>query len=38
MLGIVPALVDEEGKELDGVAQGYLVIKHPWPGQVGVAG
>jgi acetyl-CoA synthetase len=30
--GVVPALVDDEGNELDGVATGNLCIKRPWPG------
>jgi acetyl-CoA synthetase len=34
MLGVVPAIVDKDGKELEGACQGYLVIKYPWPGQV----
>ncbi len=32
--GIVPALVDEQGNELDGEASGNLVIKRSWPGQM----
>jgi len=32
--GIVPALVDEKGKELEGAASGNLVIKRAWPGQM----
>ena len=32
--GIQPAIVDENGKELEGDCQGNLVIKHPWPGQM----
>jgi len=32
--GIVPALVDNEGHVLDGVAEGNLVITRPWPGQM----
>ncbi len=32
--GIQPALVDPEGNELDGVADGNLVIKDSWPGQM----
>ncbi len=32
--GVVPALVDEEGKLLDGAATGNLVITRPWPGQM----
>jgi acetyl-CoA synthetase len=33
MFGIVPALFDAEGNELDGVAEGNLVIKDSWPSQ-----
>lgn len=29
--GVVPAIVDEKGNILEGVAQGRLVITHPWP-------
>ncbi len=32
--GIQPAIVDENGKELEGECQGNLVMKHPWPGQM----
>ncbi|HHH43082.1 MAG TPA: acetate--CoA ligase [Gammaproteobacteria bacterium] len=32
--GIVPALVDSEGKVLEGEAEGNLVITRPWPGQM----
>jgi len=32
--GIAPAIMDEQGKEVDGAAEGALVIKHPWPGQL----
>ncbi len=32
--GIQPALVDPEGKELDGAVSGNLVIKDSWPGQM----
>jgi len=32
--GIVPALVDEDGKILEGPASGNLVITRPWPGQM----
>ncbi|RKG38871.1 acetate--CoA ligase [Acinetobacter rongchengensis] len=32
--GIQPALVDADGKELDGVAEGNLIIKDSWPGQM----
>ncbi len=32
--GVVPALVDGEGRLLEGEAEGNLVITHPWPGQM----
>ena len=32
--GVVPALVDNEGRELEGVADGILVVKDSWPGQM----
>ncbi len=32
--GVKPALVDNEGKILEGPASGNLVITHPWPGQM----
>jgi acetyl-CoA synthetase len=32
--GIVPALMDADGKELEGAASGNLVIKRSWPGQM----
>eukprot|EP01147_Barroeca_monosierra_P005429 gene5429-8894_t len=32
--GVVPAIVNNEGKELQGTCEGYLVIKQPWPGQM----
>ena len=32
--GIEPALVDAEGKELHGAAEGNLIIKSSWPGQM----
>jgi acetyl-CoA synthetase len=31
--GVLPALVDNEGNELDGAVDGNLVIKDSWPGQ-----
>ena len=34
MFGVVPALVDNEGNELEGVADGNLVIKQSWPSQI----
>jgi acetyl-CoA synthetase len=32
--GIIPQLVDADGKELDGNAEGNLVIARSWPGQM----
>ncbi len=32
--GIEPALVDEQGNELEGAASGNLVLKGSWPGQM----
>ena len=32
--GIRPALMDADGRELDGESSGNLVIKFPWPGQM----
>ena len=32
--GVEPCLVDDDGKELDGVARGNLCIKRPWPGMM----
>ncbi len=32
--GIEPALLDEKGRELHGAAEGALVIKRSWPGQM----
>lgn len=32
--GVQPAIVDENGNELEGECQGNLVMKHPWPGQM----
>ncbi|XP_069508210.1 acetyl-coenzyme A synthetase, cytoplasmic isoform X2 [Ambystoma mexicanum] len=29
--GVVPAILNESGEELDGEAEGYLVFKQPWP-------
>lgn len=34
LFGIQPALVDAEGKELEGEAEGNLIIKDSWPGQM----
>jgi acetyl-CoA synthetase len=30
--GVCPAIVDDRGRELEGAASGFLVIKKPWPG------
>ena len=30
--GVEPCLVDDQGKELEGAAEGSLCIKRPWPG------
>ena len=32
--GIQPALVDADGKELEGATEGNLIIKDSWPGQM----
>lgn len=32
--GVVPALLDENGKEITGPGEGYLVFKRPWPGMM----
>ncbi len=34
MPGVIPQLVDAEGKVLDGAAEGNLVITRSWPGQM----
>ena len=34
LFGIQPAIVDAEGRELDGAAEGNLIIKDSWPGQM----
>ena len=34
LFGILPAVVDAEGKELTGAAEGNLIIKNSWPGQM----
>ncbi|BCE02383.1 acetate--CoA ligase [Marinicellulosiphila megalodicopiae] len=34
LCGIVPELVDSEGKVLEGAAEGNLVISQSWPGQM----
>ncbi|XP_069382692.1 acetyl-coenzyme A synthetase, cytoplasmic isoform X3 [Paralichthys olivaceus] len=30
--GVVPAILNESGEELEGPSEGYLVFKRPWPG------
>ena len=32
--GVQPALLDEQGREIEGPGQGVLVIKAPWPSQI----
>lgn len=32
--GVEPAIVDDDGKELQGQCQGNLIIKRSWPGQM----
>ncbi len=32
--GVAPALVDDEGREIQGEGRGNLVINRPWPGQM----
>ena len=34
LFGIEPAIVDADGKELDGACSGNLVLKRSWPGQM----
>lgn len=34
LFGVQPALVDAEGNELEGEAEGNLIIKDSWPGQM----
>lgn len=29
--GVVPVLLNEQGKEINGAGEGYLAIKYPWP-------
>ena len=33
-LGVIPALLDENGKEIEGAGSGNLVIKSSWPSQI----
>ncbi|XP_013784319.2 acetyl-coenzyme A synthetase, cytoplasmic-like [Limulus polyphemus] len=30
--GVLPAILDEKGQEIEGPGEGYLVFKKPWPG------
>jgi acetyl-CoA synthetase len=30
--GVLPVLLDENGKEIRGPGEGYLVFRRPWPG------
>lgn len=32
--GVIPAIVDDQGHELEGECQGNLIIKNSWPGQM----
>jgi len=32
--GVEPAIVDEQGNELEGAVSGNLIIKGSWPGQM----
>jgi acetyl-CoA synthetase len=34
MFGVQPALLDQEGKEIEGAGEGMLVIKASWPSQI----
>ncbi|MBU6269263.1 MAG: acetate--CoA ligase [Sphingomonadales bacterium] len=34
MFGVAPALLDNDGKEIDGPGDGCLVIRQSWPGQM----
>ncbi len=34
LFGIMPAIVDGEGRELDGATEGNLIIRDSWPGQM----
>ncbi|NVZ80936.1 acetate--CoA ligase [Pseudomonas yamanorum] len=34
MFGVVPVLLDEQGKEIIGAGSGVLAIKSSWPGQI----
>ena len=30
--GVLPVILDEDGKELEGETEGYIAFKKPWPG------
>ena len=32
--GVEPALLDQDGKEIEGEGEGMLCIKRPWPGMM----
>ncbi len=32
--GVQPAIIDQDGKEIQGAGEGYLVMKHSWPGML----
>uniref|UniRef100_A0AAY4DU59 Acetyl-coenzyme A synthetase n=1 Tax=Denticeps clupeoides TaxID=299321 RepID=A0AAY4DU59_9TELE len=32
--GVIPAILNESGEELEGPSEGYLVFKQPWPGMM----
>ena len=32
--GVVPALLNESGEEIQGEGEGYLVFRQPWPGMM----
>ncbi|KAA0944895.1 acetate--CoA ligase [Pseudomonas sp. ANT_H14] len=34
MFGVLPVLLDEQGKEISGAGSGILAIKSSWPGQI----
>ncbi|XKU41804.1 acetate--CoA ligase [Pseudomonas [fluorescens] ATCC 17400] len=34
MFGVLPVLLDEQGKEINGAGSGVLAIKSSWPGQI----
>jgi acetyl-CoA synthetase len=34
LFGIMPAIVDGDGNELDGAAEGNLILRNSWPGQM----